>query len=388
MQNYNLFIKKLNLIMNTTICIIHVIINYMNDQNSNNLRDYYDFLKQYKVQDSDNSYTHVAIGEPWGRYNIPDEKLNNLINIYSKCVGYSSLHLAERNKPISPLVLNINLITNENKRHYSIEDIENIIDITNNIIKTYYEIKSDTLLAYVMEKPVRELTEICTIETVNYRDGFRIIYPNFPSSECMRTIILNELKSECTKYNIFEHLNLLNSIDNIFDGDVVNKNGVVLMYSSIKNGGPLYKLTKIYNDNMINSFFGADLPLREHAHFVKILSNRQYKDTDELPFIKTCVDDSVSKDDVCEIPSPKVNICPNSNEESDDDENNEDKDNDEDNDEDEDNDDEENVENNNNIETSVKTSTTTITTKTTHPISKRKKIINIKDCNNCRMYIF
>ncbi len=257
------------------ICIINLIIINMYNQNSNNLRALYDFLAYYKVDVSNNCYTHVSFGPPYGKFNIPDDKIDEFMVLYENCVGYSALHLAEKVKPICPLMIDVDFNMTDNKRQYSYGDIENIIELTNNIIKKKFAIENDTLLAHVLEKSEQDIAERGTINTTYYRDGFHIMYPYFMTTQDMKFEIIKELKQECKNYNIFEYFKIINTSDEIIDDFLPN---ILLMYGSQKNNGPLYKLTRIYNNNLLNIFDGADEPLRDHAYLVTKLSNRKYCD--------------------------------------------------------------------------------------------------------------
>ncbi len=265
-----------------------LIINTMYNQNSNNLRAYNDFMTNYKVDSASKNYTHVSLGPPWGKFNIPDHKLDEFMFLYESCVGYSALYLAEKPNAISPLNIDIDFDMDENKRQYTYGDIGNIIELTNNIIKKKVVIENDTLLAHVLEKSEQDITEKGTIQTIFYRDGIHIIYPYFMTTQDVKLEIIKELQQECIKYNIFEYFKLRNTIDKVIDIYVANTN-TLLMYGSQKYGGPLYKLSKIYNDNLLNIFDGGNEPLRDHAYLVNKLSNRKYKDYNVSPIKKEMV---------------------------------------------------------------------------------------------------
>jgi P4 family phage/plasmid primase-like protien len=241
-----------------------------------------DFLKKYKIVEKGSKViTHTAFGDPWGSFNIPDDKNDEFVGLY--CDGLQNrvdLHMIERPKLVGPLLIDIDFHCDatHDKRQYKLDDIKYIISNINNIVRKYYKWEPDMLLAFILEKnqPTRNEDEGVIID---YKDGFHIVYPHLPLLEKMRFLILHELKTIITNTGGFQHIPFTNSYDEIFDMSVIRNNGWI-MYGSRKNGAQYYHLTHIYN----YIFEETDTYKYKHPELVKILSNRRYDDTEMVPF--------------------------------------------------------------------------------------------------------
>ena len=71
----------------------------------------YKFLKKRKVTDKHKQKTHSAFGDPWGSFYISDDDYGEFINLYTKLflVDKSLLHIMEKQKEISPIIIDIDL---------------------------------------------------------------------------------------------------------------------------------------------------------------------------------------------------------------------------------------------------------------------------------------
>ena len=83
-------------------------------------------------------------------------------------------------------------------------------------------------------------------KTVTYKDGVHIIYPEICANNKIqlyfRELILNVLSEN----KLLEHLSLDNSLEDVFDKAVIERNSW-LLYGSGKDTNPdnLYKITKL-----------------------------------------------------------------------------------------------------------------------------------------------
>lgn len=239
------------------------------------------FLRNYKMVGKGVYHTHTGMGPQSGSYNIPDDKMNEFMELYGKALG-NKLYIVERPKLIGPYIIDIDFNVKSSERQYTSKDIENIIRICNNIINKYY-VGEDIDHAYVMEKANS------TPKKDEFKDGFHIIYPNLGACQNMRYLITHELKVECIKKKILNHIKFTNKIDDVFDMRVIKSNGF-MMYGSQKRDPvkqidcPIYVLTKIYDSDMNLSYdikkTDEKIPYK-HSELAKMLSNRKFGDHQE-----------------------------------------------------------------------------------------------------------
>ena len=264
------------------------------------------FLKKYQVKEDGAKLTHTAFGHPWGKFNIPDEHMEEFFDLYCAALasGKISLHITERPKKVGPLLIDIDFKFDKenNERYYKEDDIKYIIANTNSIIRRYFKCDDDKYNAYVFEKEkpscVEKQTEEkgkVTKQVKNYKDGFHIVYPHLALSENNRYLIIGELKNKIMETNAFNHIPYINDFKDVFDISIIARNGW-MMYGSRKNNGQYYYLTHIYKC----SFEEKNIRRFKPVELVRILSNRQYDDEDEL-HLKDNIDIKLIKDKMADI---------------------------------------------------------------------------------------
>lgn len=117
------------------------------DAVNNNLCAYNEFIEKYRIYGEGVEYTHTSFGKPWGKYYIPDDKLDEFYNLYGKIMGKVALHITERPKEFGPLLIDIDMKFNESKkqRHYTEKDIAYLITKVHSIIISYSGISKKIL---------------------------------------------------------------------------------------------------------------------------------------------------------------------------------------------------------------------------------------------------
>lgn len=251
------------------------------------------FLKKYEIKkdgkDKNKLCTHFAFGEPWGKFSIPEDKLDKFYELY--CLALSTkkieLHIVERPKKVGPLLLDIDFKfgKDNSKRCYTEDHIKYVISCTNTIVKKYIDCKESNLKAFVFEKEKPTTVEKQKMEngkkitSLTYKDGFHIMYPYLALSTLSRYLIIDETSKLIFKNKYFEDIPFINEISDIFDKSIVANNGW-MMYGSRKHDGFYYYFKKIFKcdmDEMDDSKF-------KHNDLIKLLSNRKYDDDDEMNF--------------------------------------------------------------------------------------------------------
>jgi len=229
---------------------------------------FYSFLKNYKVF-GNAECTHVAVGSPYGKYFIPDNKLNLFLYIYSKLLvechfenREPNLHIAEKQNSTGPMIIDIDIRQDNPNRVYSIENIKKTVSVFNEIIKKYIDIPETNIEAFIFERDEPYYDDKNKI----YKDGIHIIYPYVSIDKYAKELIFNEAVDKILATTVFS-----TSIECEFDKYATKVPW--LMYGSSKLDKKPYNLTMIYNYEVIQTncdkYFIDEL--------VKILSLRKKK---------------------------------------------------------------------------------------------------------------
>lgn len=252
--------------------------------NNNNIRTFEKFLQAHKATDTD-VVTHTLFGPPWGKYSIKDEETDEFNSLYADLVGHYKMYVIERPKKVGPILIDIDFKFDADHavRQYTDKDVTMIVTKMNNIIKKYYKCTKTMLLSYIFEKKLPTHNK----KTNEYKDGFHIVYPNVAFDTEMRYVIMNELYESVKEEKSFSKLKAKNSLDDIIDMSVVERNGWC-MYGSRKYECQPYSLTSVLTYNLQK--YQSNLTDEE---YVKLFSNRKYSDNDVIN-----VKDNVDKADL------------------------------------------------------------------------------------------
>ena len=260
-------------------------------QQLNNLHIY---VEKYRIVKTDNikntKMTHTSMGSFLGSFNISDDKIKNFFKLYQRVIknGYI-LGILESHLEQGPLIIDLDFkytlnANTPNTRIYTKQDTENIIKIFNQIIFTYLSVNPDDMYIYILEKPLPKIIgKDNTKNTISYKDGIHIMYPYICANNKVqlyfRELLVNKIKED----KILEYLNLDNSIYDVFDKAVIERNNW-LLYGSCKYDNPndLYKLTKIYDVNLKET----DLDEVDWFNLPTLLSIRKFQAEDNNEFVK------------------------------------------------------------------------------------------------------
>lgn len=242
-----------------------------------------EFFMQFRLEkdEKDKIQTHTCFGKPYGKYHIPDDKYDKFLNLYKKIVCKTEdLHIIERHdgKQVGPFIIDIDYWVDgkNSERQYKQEHIEKLIKITTNIIKKYFKVDNNDLIALVMEKKKPSYNS----SKNSYKDGFHILYPVGIYIK-HRYFIINKVKEEAKVLKIFDNIPFTNKngYDEIFDSSVVCSNGLT-MYGSRKEDGQIYYLTMVYNH--LNEQQKLNY---EPDEIVSLCSIRKFNDDDNLEIL-------------------------------------------------------------------------------------------------------
>jgi len=207
----------------------------------------YEFLDEFKVDKNSTQYTHTSMGPPYGKYNIMgSDRRSTFMKLYCNAIeAGAKLHLTEVHRSQGPVLIDLDMkyVSENNKRVYNDNHIFRVIKEYNRVLSKYLNFKENCLQAFVFEKPHP------TDQKTNLKDGIHIMYPYLCTEPELQYVIRQEVIDVCKEENWFGDMNLINTVEEVFDKAVI-KNNNWIMYGSSKPGCPPYKLTKAYYYNM------------------------------------------------------------------------------------------------------------------------------------------
>lgn len=271
------------------------------DKNNKSIKEFNDFLEQHRVVKKDgipSQFTHTSLGNPLGSFNIKPEETNIFLRLYKKAFrAGGTLHLTEKHLTQGPIVVDIDIKykKDNSERIYTQEHINYVVSKYNYYIKEFLEIEDENVIAYITEKD-----KPTYVENNIYKDGFHIIYPNICTKPLLQYIIRECIIKDLKKNNIFNDLNHINSLEDIFDKAVIEKNNW-MMYGSNKPNCYKYKLTKIMDINL------EELEVDEDDFLIDDLSIRKFTENDvnktkmEENKLKQIYSDLCPKNSKCKI---------------------------------------------------------------------------------------
>jgi len=223
--------------------IVAYLISDMATQNNQNTLP--KFLESHKRQE-DGPFTHTIIGNPdynvyGGSYNIPDDKTDEFLELYYNYVFKSrnNAYLTEKHRENGPIVIDLDFRFDGNcERRYTEEFIVKFLDIYNNALYSIIEPPQSRCVAYIMEKenPVFQASKNITKDGLHIMYPHLVVEPNLQFAIRYATIMNPEIK------NLFDSIGITNSVDDVFDKCVIDRNNWQ-MYGSMKPGSEPYKLT-------------------------------------------------------------------------------------------------------------------------------------------------
>lgn len=200
----------------------------------------FEFLDEYKS--TDGQWTHTSVN-PNGKYNIPLDKMTTFYSLYSKHTGFK--FITEKHKAhVSPVLIDLDFkfAQLQTPRVIRGKVIDNIITFLTNILRNIYGKKED-YMCVVSQRPQQYEKENKTLGKY-YSDGLHII---FPYIICPYNILHALRRKFIREYEL--KLGQINTIDNVYDEGVIQKNAWMLYKSTKPNMKP-YEIVKIYNSEI------------------------------------------------------------------------------------------------------------------------------------------
>lgn len=236
------------------------------------------YLKSFKIA-KNADFTHTSMGDPLASYYIQSENNNEFLEQYALAIeNNENLHITEKHKFISPILLDFDFrfnIKNELKRIYNHDNILEILNVFTNVLDKYIDINNYNI--YVLEKTSPTLTK----DNLG-KDGIHIIIPDVVTKPSIQYIVRNKCLNEMK--DIFSKIGFTNKVEDIYDECVIEKNNW-LMYGSSKPDKEPYKVTKIYNYN--NNCITEIEDNKNVVDYVKLFSIRNKKRQNNIKIEKS-----------------------------------------------------------------------------------------------------
>jgi len=216
----------------------------------------------------DTSFTHTSITSPAGSYYIQAEDMERFYKLYSDAFSSGcELYLTEKHREISPILIDFDFRfpVTDTERKYTLEHITKVIKRYVEEIHKYIEMNED-IMVYVLEKSKPFIIETKSL----VKDGIHIVIPNVVTHTITQLQIRENVLKDID--DIFADIGSTNSIDDIFDKCVIDKNNWQ-MYGSTKPGCERYEVTHIFRVDSELELHVESLA-QDNTEYIKLLSIR------------------------------------------------------------------------------------------------------------------
>lgn len=184
------------------------------------------FLESHKVEKGED-FTHTSLGPPlMGSFYINQKESKQFLRLYKAAhTDGHNLHITERHKAMSPVLIDFDFRQESSERLYTNEQIVTIACQLCAIVSEY--VHEEEQHVFILEKPApRPATQGV------YKDGVHIVIPNVITTpqiqHAIRTIFIQD-----HAHMIDDIKGLTNNIEDVYDKCVIDKNGW-FMYGSKK----------------------------------------------------------------------------------------------------------------------------------------------------------
>lgn len=256
----------------------------MNTYQSTSYQKLMHFLRQHRAVTD--VFTHTSIDRPRGKFNIPEEKEAEFYNLYHHAcfVEKEDLYLTEKpNIESSPFRCDLDFRMKQSTldRQYTMDDIKHVMQTHMSVIEKWTSFENEEgesndsqRLCFVFEKSTPRWKNEDDAESQEriVKDGVHLVWPYLVSNAYLHEIV----RSEVSQTVALDHLNLKNSMDDVFDPAVIFRNNWQL-FGSKKPNNEAYQLTHIFKTTgsecteiSIDNFLEANGGLRVLVHQMKI----------------------------------------------------------------------------------------------------------------------
>lgn len=228
------------------------------------------YLKPYRVEKGER-FSHSGISFFKGRFCIPEDQTDAFMQKYYDHVYVQKkpCDLIEKHVDVCCLLYDLDFKISKNAAHraYTDEMIEKFIQCVTKVASTYIDESHNAWDCFVFEK------NNASVKKDSLKDGVHFMFPYIITAPAVQHLIREELLVELEEIGLFDNMDIHNSIDDIVDKTVIDKNGWMMPGSNKPDGLP-YKLTKHYSYNNNTEFTNFEPRKRQNS--------RWYTDSIEL----------------------------------------------------------------------------------------------------------
>ena len=213
------------------------------------------YLQKHKTI-PEKSFTHTALGEPPksypGSYCIDESELEDFFTVYTNTVFKHKIpaHLTERHHEHSPILIDLDFRHKPKavgdktpyERKYDTEFIKNFLKRYLEIVCDIVEIPDEKKIAFVLEKE----TPVVPPGKNVVKDGIHVIFPYIVTEPKLQYIWRYKSIIDEKMIEMMDTLELTNTLDDVFDIAVIEKNNWQ-MYGSCKPNNQTYKLSSVFS---------------------------------------------------------------------------------------------------------------------------------------------
>lgn len=215
------------------------------------------YLNAFRVQKG--SFTHTSMLNPTGSFYIFSNEESSFFDQYRSALKRKEdLYVTETHRDICPVLIDFDF------RFKNVEPFCSTRQYTIPMLKSVMKCYLDTLLQYV---DIQEYFEVYLLEKSKQReekgkvkDGVHIIISNVVTRPSVQLIVREKILPELK--NIFNDLQCENSIEDIFDECVIDKNNWQ-MYGSKKVNSEPYVITRYWTWNVLDNKTVFDEPTEQ-----------------------------------------------------------------------------------------------------------------------------
>ena len=214
-----------------------------------------EYLKKFKVLKGDDS-THTSMGNPAGSYYIPFEELENFMAKYTcEILSGRNMHITEKHNDISPILIDLDFRYEKSSaeiRRLQEAHLKSFIGAYLVQLEKYVEFTEEPKI-YVMEKVSPRYDD----QKHLIKDGVHIVISNVVTNPEIQFKV-RDLTIESMP-EIFSECSFTNSMEDIFDEQVISKNNW-LLYGSAKPKSKPYVVTQMYRCGEGGSLYQCEVP--------------------------------------------------------------------------------------------------------------------------------
>lgn len=198
------------------------------------------FLMKHKVEQG-SLWTHTTLNNPKGSFYIDTDDEEEFLKTYTEalCNGMD-LHITEKHRDISPILIDLDFRHKENTRVYTEDTIVAFIKALYTNIETYIKTQED-IKFYVMEKPKPREGK-----GNGFKDGIHIVCPDIVTKPDVQYLIRKKML-ENHMFDVFQQCSFMNTYEDIYDEAVIERNNWFIYGSKKPDEEYAWAVTKVYN---------------------------------------------------------------------------------------------------------------------------------------------